>query len=616
VGSAVSGFVGIFHLDGSPVDPRLLRHLTNSLSFRGPDAQEIWRDGPIGLGHTLLQIRSGVPLERQPAQLDGRLWIAADARIDARAELIAELKSKRRGAEALSESSPDAELILHAYSVWGEACVEHLLGDFSFALWDARENRLFCARDHFGFRLFFYARAGNSLIFSNTLDCLRLHPGISDRLNDLAIADFLMYSSNSDLGTSAFADIQRLPPAHTLRCSSEKIEISRYWTLAESAPLQANPQECIDAFQEIFDSAVSDRLRANSAGLNLSGGLDSPTVAISARRVSNHRDTPLDLRAVNYYFDKLIPHEEMHYSGLVAKSLHLPIHFVNGDDCHLFDLYDDPNFRTPEPMHYAMGCRNADPAKEIAAFSRVALAGFGGDPALACLLTAHFSRLFKARKYGRMFLDAFQYLTAEGRSSRLYLRTRYLRRFGPEQSDEFPVWLNPEFEKRLGLRDRWDGAMSESNVNHSARPEAYELVAAPVWTSLIESEDASVSGSLVEVGYPFFDLRVLKFLLSLPALPLCSDKEILRRAARGIIPDAVRLRRKSPLIADPISALLQKPESEWVDRFETTPELSEYVQRDRIPRVFNTDDAFGALVQLRPLSLNLWLQRRSSISYI
>ena len=611
----MSGFVGILHLDGSPVNLRLLRHLTNSLSFRGPDAQEIWWDGPIGLGHTLLQIRSGVPLETQPARLDGRLWIVADARIDARTELIAKLKSKRRGPEALSESSPDAELILHAYSVWGEACVEHLLGDFSFALWDARENRLFCARDQFGFRLFFYARAGNSLIFSNTLDCLRLHPGISDRLNDLAIADFLMYSGNSDLGTSAFADIQRLPPAHALKCSSEKVETSRYWTLAESVPLQASPQECIDAFQEIFDSAVSDRLRANSAGLNLSGGLDSPTVAISARRVSNRRGMPLDLQAVNYYFDKLIPHEEKHYSGLVAKSLHLPIHFLNGDDCHLFDLYDDPNFRTPEPMHYAMGCRNADPAKEIAAFSRVALAGFGGDPALACLLTAHFSRLYKARKYGRMLLDAFQYLTAEGRSSRLYLRTRYQRRFGPDQSDEFPVWLNPEFEKRLGLRDRWDGAMSESNVNHSARPEAYELVGAPVWTGLIESEDASVSGSLVEVGYPFFDLRVLKFLLSLPALPLCSDKELLRRAARGIIPDAVRLRRKSPLIADPISALLQKPESEWVDLYETTPELNEYVQRDRIPKVFKTSDSFGALVHLRPLSLKFWLQRSSAIGY-
>jgi asparagine synthase (glutamine-hydrolysing) len=338
-------------------------------------------------------------------------------------------------------------------------------------------------------------------------------------------------------------------------------------------------------------------------------------VAISARRVSDRRGTPIDLRAVNYFFEKLIPHEEKHYSGLVAKSLRLPIQFLNGDDCHLFDLYDDPKFRTPEPMHYAMGCRNANPAEEIAAFSRVALAGFGGDPALACLLTAHFSRLFKAGKYGRMFLDAFQYLAAEGRSSRLYLRTRYLRVFGPDQSDEFPVWLNPEFEKRLGLRDRWDGAMSESRVNHSARPEAYELVAAPVWTGLIESEDASVSGSLVEVGYPFFDLRVLRFLLSLPALPLCSDKELLRRAARGIIPDAVRLRRKSPLIADPIAALLQKPESVWVDRFETIPELSEYVQRDRIPKVFKTSDAFGALVHLRPLSLKFWLQRSSAIGY-
>ena len=94
-------------------------------------------DGPVGMGHALLQIPPGVPLEEHPAQLDGRLWIAADARIDAREELIGKLKGKCRTAGALCLSTPDAKLILHAYDVWGEACVEHLLGDFSFALWDA-----------------------------------------------------------------------------------------------------------------------------------------------------------------------------------------------------------------------------------------------------------------------------------------------------------------------------------------------------------------------------------------------------------------------------------------------------------------------------------------------
>src|ERR1700756_3090444 len=124
--------------------------MTCFLAFRGPDAQEVWCDGPVGLRHTLLQITNGGTLENQPAQLDGRLWIVAAARIAARAELLDKLKAKSRTANSLILCSPDAELILHAYDTWGQACVEYLLGDFSFAIWDARERRLFCARDQFG----------------------------------------------------------------------------------------------------------------------------------------------------------------------------------------------------------------------------------------------------------------------------------------------------------------------------------------------------------------------------------------------------------------------------------------------------------------------------------
>jgi len=264
----MSGFVGILNLDGAPVDRALLEGLTRFLAFRGPDAQQVVCQGSFGLGHALLQIASGTGLEKQPAQLDGRLWIVADARIDAREELIGKLKAKSQSAGALSLSSPDAELLLHAYDIWGDACPEHLLGDFSFAIWDATRRRLFCARDQIGMRIFFYARTGNSFLFSNTLDCLRLHPGISSRLNDLAIADFLMFDSNMDQGTTTFADILRLPPAHTLRCTAEGVVIRPYWKLPEEAPQYfGRPQECVHRFKELYDSAVSDRMRGNTAGL-------------------------------------------------------------------------------------------------------------------------------------------------------------------------------------------------------------------------------------------------------------------------------------------------------------------------------------------------------------
>ena len=118
-----------------------------------------------------------------------------------------------------------------------------------------------------------------------------------------------------------------------------------------------------------------------------------------------------------------------------------------------------------------------------------------------------------------------------------------------------------------------------SAPNAAVRPIAYEAMVDPMWPALFEGYDAGVTRVPVEVCHPFFDLRLVDFLLALPALPWCSDKELLREAARGILPDAVRLRRKSPLLADPLTVLLQQPESAWVDSFESVPELSRYVER-------------------------------------
>ena len=162
------------------------------MSFRGPDAQETWIDGNAGFGHTMLRTTFEAETEQQPLTLDGKVWLTADARIDGRAELIANLEAKLRTKPLLSHrSNPngsdsiipnDAELILYAYQAWGEDCVKHLIGDFAFAIWDSREHRLFCTRDHFGVKPFYYAHVGNTFVFSNTLNAVRLHPNVSAKI--------------------------------------------------------------------------------------------------------------------------------------------------------------------------------------------------------------------------------------------------------------------------------------------------------------------------------------------------------------------------------------------------------------------------------------------------
>ena len=601
----MSAFVCIMHGDNAPVDRALLECLTHFLSFRGPDAFGMWSDGPVGMGHALLRTTYESKGERQPANVEERYWIVADARLDAREELIAELHDAKR---KLDSNAPDSELILQAYAAWGTSCIDRLRGDFSFALWDASHKLLFCARDHFGIKPFYYASIGSLLVLSNTLGCVREHPLVSGRLNDLAIGDFLLFDMIREPGATSFADIQRLAPAHTLVSERGGLTVRRYWTLPVGDPLRDHrPSNCVDEFRELLDRAVADRLRADRVGVLMSGGLDSSTVAASAHRTLVHKRATGGLCAYTEVFENLIPHEERRYAGLVAEALKIPIEFQASDETGLWK-YQHQGMGWPEPVHapWSDGLRQLC---QVAARNRVALTGFGADPVFSCLLSTHFFTLLKNRQIRGALGDALRYLAAQGRFSRLYLRTRLRRWFASKKETPwYPGWLNQDLEKRFGLRERWEVLMRAPTPNGAVRHTAYEAMVDPLWPNLFEGYDPGVTGVPVEVRHPFFDLRLVNFLLALPALPWCSDKELLREAARGILPDVVRLRQKSPLLADPLIALLQRPESVWVDSFEAVPELGRYVERKRIPKVFGEKDAWRAWIHLRPLSLNFWLR--------
>jgi asparagine synthase (glutamine-hydrolysing) len=603
----VSGFAGIVHLDGSPVDQDLLQRLVDFQRFRGPDAQNVWITGHVGFGHTLLNVSSESENEHQPLSLDEETGIVCDCRVDDRPALITKLES--RGHNGIAGAA-DAELILRAYNVWGHDCVQHLLGDFAFAIWDARQRRLFCGRDQMGVKPFYYAYVGSRLVFSNTLDCIRQHPGVSSVLNDLAIADFLLFDAIQEPGATSFRDIQRLLPAHTLTLAGKDISTRRYWTFPVSAPIHhTRSSDCVEEFRKLMDTAVAERLRTNSAGIMMSGGLDSATVAVAAQSIFSRNGSVPGLCAYTEVFDRLIPHEERHYAGLVAEALQIPIEFQTSDDSGVSKGLGNRDGHFPEPVHSPWSDWGFALLRQMAITQRIVLTGFGGDPTFSSLLTVHFLQLLKERHFGRLIADAARYLTAEGRFSRLYVRTRW-RRWFPSKNvvPHYPVWLNPDLEKRLGLRQRWKTLNRTPAPAEGVRPVALESTLSSLWPALFEEHDSGVTRVPVEVRHPFFDLRLISFLLALPALPWCSDKELLREASRGVLPDAVRLRRKSPLIADPLIALLRRPESEWLDSFTPCADLAQFVQRNRIPKVLGERNTWNAWINLRPLSLNFWLR--------
>ena len=149
----MSGIAGIFNRDGRPVDPDLLARMTDAIAHRGPDGAGHWADGAVGFGHQMLCTAPESLHEQQPWRDEtGQLCLVLDGRVDNRAELQRALAA----AGAHLGEDTDAELVLQSYEVWGEACPKRIIGDFAFAIWDARKQQLFCARDFLGIKPFYY----------------------------------------------------------------------------------------------------------------------------------------------------------------------------------------------------------------------------------------------------------------------------------------------------------------------------------------------------------------------------------------------------------------------------------------------------------------------------
>lgn len=602
----MSGMVGLINQEGRPADREVLRRLTESLAFRGPDDHGVWIDGDVGLGHTLLRTTFESESERQPCSLDGQVWITADARIDGRADLIKQLAA--RGC-AVPKNSPDVELILHAYQVWGEDCLSHLLGDFAFAIWDGPRRRLLCARDHLGVKPFYYADTGRTLVFSNTLNCVRQHPDVSDRLNDLAIADFLLFDFNQDPATTSFADIRRLPPAHYLTWEDDALRIRRYWTLPQDGPLRyPRPQEYVDHFKELLHQAVADRLRTRRVGVFMSGGLDSSTITATAKNILQAQLEPYDLRAYTDVYDRLIPDRERHYSGLVAGHLAIPIYYHVGDEYKLYERADQPEMHWPEPFHFPLVASWVDRISRVRGHSRVILTGQGGDPILYPS-PSYFYKMLKNLRIGQLIREVGQCAVKFRCLPQVRLRSslkRFLGLGGPLPS--YPSWLNRAFAVRLDLPHRWQSLSQRAKAPHPVREEVCEIFLDPFWSDMFEKQfDAGSLGLPVEFRHPLLDVRMVNFALALPPIPWCVDKTLLREAAVGLLPEDVRGRPKAPLAGNLERELLRQPGARWLDRLEPISELADYVDSAAIPTVTGENDAFRQWINLRPRTLNYWL---------
>jgi asparagine synthase (glutamine-hydrolysing) len=600
----MSGLVGIFHRTGVPVEAQRLRAMTSFMAYRGPDGMDVFVADGIGLGHTMLRSTEVVYNDRQPARL-GTFWITADVRLDSRSELVEKLRNANR--EDIVSDVSDAMLILHAYAVWGRECVEHLRGDFSFGIWDASAKTLFCARDHLGIKPFYYANFGKVFVFSNTLNCLRQHPLVTTELNEAAIGDFLLFGLNLEKSTTTFRDIQRLPPAHSMVVSPDKLELKNYWQPPTEGRIRyARSDEYLERFAELLRSAVEDRLRTDKVGIFLSGGLDSGAIAVTAKEIAgNHGGRPA-LSSYTMGYDSLIPDDERVYATQVARHLDMPNKYIPLDHVQFFENWEQSRYRFPEPYDDPLSSAALHGFDTIAADCRAALFGEGADNLMYFQMWPYIKELRRTREWGRLVTETAWFLWVRPlpwRGAAQRIKSALAKATG---NTRIPQWIAPEFAKRARLEERWAdyNKVLFPAKQHMVRPKAHASMLLPQWTNLFEMSDPGVTQATVEVRYPFVDLRLVEYLLAIPMFPWAYKKRLSRKLLADKLPRGVVLRPKTPLSRDPAVAKFRLSAIEWTMTSKLDGRVREFVSASILDNVRSAIRS----EEFRPFCLNLWLK--------
>lgn len=611
----MSGFAGVVCADGSAPDPRLLESMVARLAFRGPDATHIWSQAAAGFCFTLLRTGPAPQSSEQPCTLDGRVWLLGDVRLDGREDLRGQLEQRD---ESIAAEVTDEELILRAWRHWGKDGLAKLSGDLSFVLWDGIERRLWCVRDLLGARPFFYARSADRFYFGNTLEVLRHAPGVSSNLDPQFLGDFLLQEWCQDGARTVYKDIHRLPPGHTLVYSGGELFVRCYTDFSIEEPLWLKrPEEYVEQFQELLEKAVRDRLPHGPCGIFMSGGLDSTSVAAVACKIAKKDGERGPLCAYTIDCRPVFNDEEGYLASLVADNLGISIEILSGASCLPYEGWEDSLLLPPEPCHDPFLLLSQRQYCQVQDHARVVLSGYGGDDILTGQAWPYLTYLFRQREFGRIVKTFGRYVLKHRRIPPLRggFRTRLRRWMGrTDPLTEFPPWLELQFVERHDLRGRWRELQEWPKTGHPLHPIALACLSSKFWSSTFEGEDAAWTGVPVELRAPLLDQRLLRFLLRVPPVPWCMEKELLREAMRGLLPEVVRARPKTPLLGDFIKHFIETQKWRPLPLSEPTPELREFVDWERLGTTLAKASGSTLWVGLRPISLRYWLKVKGVVN--
>jgi asparagine synthase (glutamine-hydrolysing) len=548
------GISGLIHFDSSrPVSPGDIRRMTDAIAHRGPDDDGYFVEGAVGLGHRRLSIIDLAGGKQPIENEDGSVVIVFNGEVYNYADLTADLVAKGHAFRTRS----DTEAMVHAYEEYGDDCVHRFRGMFGFAIWDRRQHRLLVARDRLGVKPIYYYQGDGFLAFASEVKALLQLPSVPREIDEEALSQYLTLRYVPGPRTM-FRGIRKLQPGHRLVVEGGRVRIERYWDVAFRAEARHTDEEYLAQFEELLDESVRLRMIAEvPVGVFLSGGIDSSAIlAKMAQHTGGHK---VQSFAVGYRASgPEAAHNEFEYARLAASSIGADHHEYRVTAEQFRDFTPDLVYKLDEPLADS----SCIPLYFLSRLARehitVVLSGEGSDEILGGY-----------NIYQRMsFLDAL-YRRAPALAAKWAPRLaalapneisrRYLRLLGQPLSQRYRgVSKGLAGEAFARLRPGTDAATPTLDALFEGYYETARAAAplnrmlyvdTKVWLpdDLLLKADKITMANALELRVPFLDHKLVEFAAALPThlkIQGGKGKVLLRRAMRGVLPDAILDRPK------------------------------------------------------------------------
>jgi asparagine synthase (glutamine-hydrolysing) len=580
------GICGNFNFDSAPADTRLLAGMIGAVRHRGPDDCGIATDGFVGLGHARLSIIDVQGGHQPMHSSDGNLTITFNGEIFNYLELRAQLESRGHSFRTRS----DTEVILHLYEEEGEQCVHKFNGQWAFAIWDRKRQRLFLSRDRLGVRPLFYTHTPRGFLFASEIKALMQHPSVSREIDLQALDQVFTFWSPLPPRT-LFKNIFQLPPGSSLTVDQHGLRVNQYWSISYPAADEAfscDEENLASQLLDLLVDATRVRLRSDvPVGAYLSGGVDSTAIAALAKEIAGGR-----LRTFSLTFDELEFNEADFQIEAVRflETNHSSLACSKPDIASLLPSVvwhcEQPILRTaPAPMLQLSRFVKSNNYK-------VVLTGEGADELFGgydifkeAKIRRFWARDTTSQLRSSLLKRLYPYVEGLQRQPLAYLQ-RFFRISDADLASPFfshlPRWeltarlkllLSPGVHKELEGYDATDDLLQILPTEFRSwsafsRAEYLETTGLLPGYILSSQGDRMAMANSVETRFPFLDHRVVDFATKLsPNLKMkgLSEKYLLKRAVSKLVPSQVLKRFKQPYRAPGASCFLGNSSPEYVE---------------------------------------------------